>query len=183
MRAFITALVVAAAAAPAFAQSPPKGIERSIDKFTGAITDRSRIELLDQESGAAGSIFLGLMRIQSPKDTTAGLAIVTAYMGREWLWVQPGESMLVKADDSVFAVSRSGEPKTDITTSGTAQEFTAFPITKDELALISKAKSVSFRFRGRNRNEERDLSKPARTAVEIFARWIATDSSYRYLRR
>ena len=96
------------------------------------------------------------------------------YHWRDWMFVEDGNSLLIKADDSTFVLREIGRASLDVV-ADSVSETARYNVLPADLDILANSRVVAFRLNGKNMNVERTLSKSARERLLAFRAAIAAD--------
>ena len=150
-------------------------VRDSIDKFTGAVRQSTAPAKLDGARKSLARIDISFSRAKDTKLPDVAYCFLTMhYHWTDWMFIEDGNSLLIKADDSTFVLRETGRANLEALTD-TVSERASYSVLPADLDVLANARVVAFRLIGKKMNVERTLSKSARERLLAFRAAIAAD--------
>lgn len=140
-----------------------------------SIMDGIRAGLEEYQGGkATGAMILGI--VFTTTDPVKGpYFLVVSYTNNAWLFIDAGESLLVKADSEMIPFSGNGSAKRrEVVKGDTITETALYPISLAQLTTLSKAKEIQIRVIGESGYQTTKWEESTRKPLREFNDFIAS---------
>jgi len=173
----------AAAIYTASAPSVQAGLVRdTIDNFTGAARQSTAPAKLDGARRSLPRLDVSFSRVKDTKLKDVAYCFLTIhYHWTAWMFIEDGNSLLIKADDSTFVLPETGKSSLDVVPPDGVAEVARYSVLASDLDILANARVVAFRLIGKKMNVERTLSRSARERLLAFRAAIAADPARKCL--